>query len=102
MALLALPATHRMLELDQPKIGTAARGRSQAVALRWRGPSSNDARYLHPQPCRSSFKARYIVFAPLMPGQQLGRLERRHPEGRADLGGSSDPPLLQLSVDRYP
>ena len=43
----------------------------------------------------------HIALSPLMPGQQAGRIGRRHSERCADLGGRGDTAIIQRVADRH-
>ena len=84
------------LELMLPRIGRPRLWRTGSSA-----PRTLD-RHLQPQPAGHGLEVLNIAFAPLMPGQQLGRLGRRHPEGDTDLGSGGDTSVVQLAANRYP
>jgi hypothetical protein len=56
---------------------------------------------VQPQPRRRSLEPRDVALTPLAPGQQLGRLGRRHPEGLADVRGLGNAALVQLVANRH-
>ena len=64
--------------------------------------SSGSARHLHAQPLRRGLQQRHIALTPLMSGQQLGRVQRRHPEGFADCPWIGDASVVQFAADRHP
>jgi hypothetical protein len=59
------------------------------------GSGADLAGHLHLQPCRRGLEQRHVTLTPLVSGQQLDRLGRRHLEGRTDLGGRGDAAVSQ-------